>query len=139
MQQQVELLGEQLVVVVEVVPEERERMKDPRPAMISARPPDRRSSVAKSWNTRTGSSELITLTALVRRILLVRSAAAASTTAGVETAKSVVFPHAEHVQTDLVGKLDLLDEVADAAPRSRPDPCEGRGSAQRTYRCPGPS
>ena len=56
--------------------------------MISARPPESRSSVAKSWKTRTGSSELITVTALVRRIRSVRSAAAASTTAGAETAKS---------------------------------------------------
>jgi hypothetical protein len=53
--------------------------------MISARPPDKRSRVAKLWNTRTGSSELSTVTALVRRILFVRSAAAASTTAGAET------------------------------------------------------
>ena len=63
-------------------------MNEPRPAMISARPPDRRSSVAKSWKTRTGSSELSTETALVRRMSFVRSAAAASTTAGAETAKS---------------------------------------------------
>ena len=63
-------------------------MNEPRPAMISARPPDSRSSVAKSWKTRTGSSELSTVTALVRRILSVRSATAASTTAGEETAKS---------------------------------------------------
>ena len=63
-------------------------MNEPRPAMISARPPESRSSVAKSWNTRTGSSEEMTLTALVRRIRSVRAAAAASTTAGAETAKS---------------------------------------------------
>jgi hypothetical protein len=63
-------------------------MNDPRPAMISARPPERRSSVAKSWKTRTGSSELSTLTALVRRMRSVRAAAAASTTAGAETANS---------------------------------------------------
>jgi hypothetical protein len=44
--------------------------------------------VAKSWKTRTGSSELSTETALVRRIRSVRSAAAASATAGAETAKS---------------------------------------------------
>ena len=63
-------------------------MNEPRPAMISALPPRSRSSVAKSWNTRTGSSELSTLTALVRRMRRVRVAAAASTTAGDETAKS---------------------------------------------------
>jgi hypothetical protein len=60
-------------------------MNDPRPAMTSARPPERRSSVAKSWKTRTGSSELSTVTALVSRMRDVRSAPAASTTAGAET------------------------------------------------------
>ena len=63
-------------------------MNEPRPAMISARPPESRSSVANCWKTRTGSSELSTETALVRRIRSVRAAAAASTTAGAETAKS---------------------------------------------------
>ena len=63
-------------------------MNEPRPAMISARPPEIRSSVAKSWNTRTGSSEQITLTALVSRMRSVRAAAAARTTEGEETAKS---------------------------------------------------
>ena len=61
-------------------------MNDPRPAMISARPPDSRSSVANCWNTRTGSSELSTLTALVSRMSVVRSAAAASTVAGEDAA-----------------------------------------------------
>ncbi len=61
-------------------------MNEPRPAMISARPPERLSRVANCWNTRTGSSELSTLTALVRRMRVVSVAAAASTTAGAETA-----------------------------------------------------
>jgi hypothetical protein len=56
--------------------------------MISARPLESRSSVAKSWNTRTGSSELSTVTALVNRIRDVRDAIAASTTAGDDTMKS---------------------------------------------------
>ncbi len=63
-------------------------MNDPRPAMISARPPDRRSTVANSWKTRTGSAELSTVTALVRRMRCVRTAAAARTVEGAETAKS---------------------------------------------------
>ena len=63
-------------------------MNEPRPAMISARPPESRSTVANCWKTRIGSSELITLTALVSRIRFVRTAAAASTVAGAETAKS---------------------------------------------------
>jgi hypothetical protein len=37
-------------------------MNEPPPAMISARPPESRSIVAKSWKTRTGSSELRTET-----------------------------------------------------------------------------
>ncbi len=63
-------------------------MKEPRPTMISARPPESRSTVANCWKTRIGSSELSTLTALVSRILFVRTAAAARTVAGDETAKS---------------------------------------------------
>ena len=53
--------------------------------MISARPPESRSSVENSSNTVTGSAELSTVTALVRRILLVRAAAAASATVGADT------------------------------------------------------
>lgn len=59
-------------------------MNDPRPAMISALPFDRRSSVANCWNTRTGSSELSTVTALVSRMRSVRAAIAASTTTGAD-------------------------------------------------------
>src|SRR4051812_29395801 len=89
-------------------------MNEPRPAMISARPPLSRSSVAKSWKTRIGSSELITLTALVRRICSVREAAAPSTTAGADTAKSGRWcsPHPEHIEANLIGQLHLLDQVA---------------------------
>ncbi len=61
-------------------------MKEPRPAMISARPEDRRSSVENCWKTRTGSSEERTVTALVSLIRLVCSAAAASATTGAEAA-----------------------------------------------------
>src|ERR1035437_6951520 len=56
--------------------------------MISARPELIRSTVAKSWETRTGSRTLSTVIALVSRIVLVRAAIAASTTAGDDTAKS---------------------------------------------------
>ena len=61
-------------------------MNEPRPAMISARPPESRSIVAKSWKTRTGSSELRTVTALVSFIFFVTVAAAARMIAGAETA-----------------------------------------------------
>jgi len=44
--------------------------------------------MAKSWNTRTGSSELSTVTALVNRMFFVRDAAAANTTAGDDTTYS---------------------------------------------------
>ena len=58
------------------------------------------------------------MTALVRRMRLVRAAAAASTTAGAETAKSGRWcsPSAEDVEADLVGELDLLEQVAQPLP-----------------------
>ena len=45
-------------------------------------------------------------------------AAAASTTAGAETTKSgpVVLADAEDIEPDLVGQLDLLEQVAHALP-----------------------
>src|SRR3989442_7836779 len=87
--EQLEFLLEQLVVVGQVVAEQRERFGE-RPATGHdlGPPTEMRSSVAKSWNTRTGSSELSTVTALVRRMRLVRVAAAARTTAGVDTTNS---------------------------------------------------
>ena len=96
-------------------------MNEPRPAMISARPPESRSSVANCWNTRTGSSELSTLTALVSRMRFVRSATAARAIAGAETAKSgpVVLADPEDVEPDLVGEGRLLDQVAQALLRAR--------------------
>ena len=82
-------------------------MNDPRPAMISARPPESRSTSAKSWKTRTGSSELSTVTALDRRIRSVVTAAAASAIAGeeIEEVLAVVLADGEHVEAELVGEL----------------------------------
>ncbi len=61
-------------------------MNDPRPRMTSARPFETASSVAKRWNTRTGSSELRTVTADPRRMREVVAAMAASATSGEEIA-----------------------------------------------------
>ena len=104
-------------------------MNEPRPAMISARPPDSRSSVAKSWNTRTGSSEEMTLTALVRRIRSVREAAAAEHDGRRRDGEvgPVVLADAEHIEADLVGELDLLDQIADALLRAD----DGAGRVRR--------
>ena len=63
-------------------------MNDPRPATISARPFEIASRVANRSNTRTGSSELSTVTVEPSRIRLVRAAMAASTSSGLVTAKS---------------------------------------------------
>ena len=89
-------------------------MNEPRPTMISARPPESRSTVAKSWKTRTGSSELSTVTALVSRIRSVRSAAAAENHRRRRDREvgPMVLPDPEHVQPDLVGQLDLLHQIA---------------------------
>ena len=48
-----------------------------------------RSSVAKSWNTRTGSAALRTVTALVSRMRFVRAAAAARISVGAESRNSL--------------------------------------------------
>ena len=89
-------------------------MNEPRPAMISARPPESRSSVAKSWKTRTGSSELSTVTALVRRILLRPRGGRGEhdRRRGDGEVGAVVLADAEDVEPDLVGELDLLEQVA---------------------------
>jgi hypothetical protein len=52
--------------------------------MTSARPFDNASTVAKRWNTRTGSSELSTVTPEASRMREVREAIPASTVSGVE-------------------------------------------------------
>ncbi len=54
------------------------------------------------------------MTALVRRMRSVRCAAAASTTAGAETAIwTVVLADAEDVEADLVGELGFGNDVAE--------------------------
>ena len=89
-------------------------MNEPRPAMISARPPESRSTVAKSWKTRTGSSELSTVTALVSRICSVRTAARAEDDGrgGDGEVRAVMLSDAEDVEPEPVGELDLLHQVA---------------------------
>ena len=57
----------------------------PRPTTRSTRPREIRSSVANSWNTRTGSAALSTVTALCSRIREVLAAVAASSTGGAES------------------------------------------------------
>ena len=93
-------------------------MNEPRPAMISARPPEIRSSVAKSWKTRTGSSELMTLTALVSRMRFVRARRRGEhdRRRGDDEVRPVVLADAEDVEPDLVGELDLLEQVAHRCP-----------------------
>jgi hypothetical protein len=56
--------------------------------MISVRPPEIRSTVAKSSKTRTGSAVLRMVTALARRMRSVTAAIAANTTGVAETAIS---------------------------------------------------
>jgi hypothetical protein len=83
--------------------------------MISARPPERRSTVENSWKTRIGSSELRTVTALVRRMRFVLAPRRRGRRRGRDgEVGPVVLAHPEDVQTDLVGELDLLHEVAQA-------------------------
>ena len=89
-------------------------MNEPRPTMISARPSLSRSTVANCSKTRTGSSELSTFTALVRRI---RSGAHGGRAEDDRRrrdreVRAMVLADPEDVEPDLVGELDLLDQVA---------------------------
>ena len=91
-------------------------MNEPRPAMISARPPESRSRVANSWKTRTGSSELSTVTALVSRMFsgALRGRGEHDGRRRDGEVGPVVLADAEDVEPDLIGELDLLDQVAQA-------------------------
>ena len=102
-------------------------MNEPRPAMISARPPESRSSVAKSWKTRTGSSELSTVTALVSRIRLraFRGGGEHDRGRGHDEVRPVMLADAEDVEADLIGELDLLHQIAKALRRSIRSPDAG--------------
>ncbi len=84
--------------------------------MISARPPEIRSTSANCWKTRTGSSELRTVTALERRMLLGdrRDGAERDGGRGDEEVRAVVLADREHVEPELVGELGLLEQVAHA-------------------------
>ena len=91
-------------------------MNEPRPAMISARPPESRSSVAKSWKTRTGSSELSTRDGAGEADALGARGGGGEHDGGRRDGEvgAVVLADAEDVEADLVGELDLLDQVAEA-------------------------
>ncbi len=87
-------------------------MKEPRPAMISARPPERRSTVENCWKTRIGSSELKTETALVSRCFLsYRSGGKHGGRRGDGVIRTMMFAKAKDVQPHLIGKLDFLQQV----------------------------
>ena len=89
-------------------------MNEPRPAMISARPPEIRSSSANCWNTRTGSSELSTVTALDRRMrsVLRGDRGEGDCRRGDDEVGAMVLADREHVEAELVGELGLLEQVA---------------------------
>ena len=63
-------------------------MNEPRPSITSARPLESASTVAKRWKTRTGSSELSTVTPEARWMRSVCVAIPASTVSGAEIANS---------------------------------------------------
>jgi hypothetical protein len=63
-------------------------VNEPRPTISSARSLESRSRVTKFWNTRTGSAELSTLTALDSLIVLVHPAIVERTISGAEAAMS---------------------------------------------------
>ena len=88
-------------------------MKEPRPAMISARPRESRSSVAKLWKTRTGSSELSTVTALLSLIRSVLRGDRREHHLGCRGCEvgPVVLADGVDVEADAVGEGGLLDHL----------------------------
>jgi hypothetical protein len=104
------------LVVVERVAEQRERLGERAAAEDHLRAPvDAASSVAKRWKTRTGSSELSTVTAEPRP-----DAARAPGDRGQHDlgrrdgeVGAVVLADADEVDAQLVGEDGLLDDVAD--------------------------
>src|ERR1700733_10633155 len=97
-------------------------MNEPRPAMISARPPEIRSTSAKRWKTRTGSSELSTVTALESLIRSVTAAIAARATSG-----AWVLPTAEPASPALLREPGLLQQVLEALLRADAGAEVGKG------------
>ena len=65
-------------------------MKEPLPRIGSARPLDNASTVANLWYTRTGSSVLSTVTAVLSLTFSVRVANPANKVSGAEIAKSAL-------------------------------------------------
>src|SRR3954468_1200121 len=103
-------------------------MNEPRPAMISARPPEIRSTCANCSKTRTGSSEESTITALESRICFVTAEIAAREVAAAharergrtsgrrrdEVVGAVMLSDGEALQAELVRERGFLQEVAHA-------------------------
>ena len=89
-------------------------MNEPRPAVISARPSETASSVANRSKTRTGSSELSTVTEVPSWIRRVRPAIAASSTSGALIEKSGRWcsPTPKKSRPTAVGQHGLLDHLA---------------------------
>jgi hypothetical protein len=123
LQQQLQLLGEELVVVLQVVAEERERLDEgAAPGHDLGAAAGEQVERGEAWKTRTGSSELSTVTALVRRIRSVRRGGRQDHgRRGDDVVGTVVLADAEDVEAHLVGQLDLLHQVAHGAhdPESR--------------------
>ena len=95
-------------------------MNEPRPTMISARPPESRSSVANCWKSRIGivraenGDRAREPDALRPR----RGRREHDGRSGDGEVGPVVLADAEDVEPDLVGELDLLHELAQALLRA---------------------
>lgn len=85
---QIDLFGEQVIVIVHIIAKELEGFDKTSPACNDFRPPsERRSGVANSSKTRTGSAVESTVVVLVRRCGFVVCTTAARTTSSADAAK----------------------------------------------------
>ena len=112
-------------------------MNEPRPAMISARPPEIRSTCANCWKTRTGSSEESTVTALESRICFVCGGDRGEhgRRRRDEVVAAVMLADAEDLQAELVGEPRLLEQVAHPLLRRLAGCQVGEGDESEIHAC----
>ncbi len=130
LEQQLELLREELVVVVEVVAEERERLDEGASARHDLGPPSgqqiERCEVLKDPDGVVRADHVDRARQPDRRRTLCRSREHNGRRGDSEVG-AVVLADSEDIEPDLVGELDLLDQVAQPLRRRRRPPRLGVG------------
>ena len=136
-QQQLELLGEQLVVVVEVVAEQREGL-DERAASGHDLGPAARDEIDMGEllkdSDRVVGAEYGDRARESDSLRACRDSSQRDGGRGDEKVGAVMLADREHVQTELVGELGLLEQLAHALPRADARGQVGEGGKSKLHR-----